>query len=148
MRPSGFETRTTGNVGDMLPYEDRVLLEDALVSLSVEDRVIEDIKRILQVSETRLGGPLPTITQSWFGGSDTGGHRLATNTGQASTVVETQLGDLLTALLEYRTAIKAYADDVKDTDEVIAISNRRLENAARCTDAEPTTVCAPFAEGP
>ncbi len=128
----------------MLPYEDQVLLQDTLVSLSVKDTVIKMIMTMLQDQETELkNDPLPEIQEAWFGGSHTGGHRLAANTMQASTVVETQLQDMLIGLRQYREAIKAYADDALATDENIAVSLTHITKAVACTDGAPVTTCAP-----
>ena len=134
----------TGNVGDMLPMEDQALLKDTLVSLSVEDSVIEQIMAMLQSKETQLrNDPLPEIQESWFGGSHTGGFRLATNAKAAGYTVEEQLNDMLTGLREYRTSIKEFADDVKDTDQSMAMSMARIQNAANCTDdTTAATTCA------
>jgi hypothetical protein len=139
----------TGNVRDMLPMEDQALLQNTLVSLSVEDTVIDQIMSMLQTQETELkNDPLPEVQETWFGGSYTGGYRLAVNAAQASAAVEVVLKDMLIGLQEYRTAIKDFADDVKDTDATIAVSNARIQNAANCTDDTTATTCAAPTENP
>lgn len=131
----------------MLPVEDQVLLQDTLVSLSVDDSVIEKIMSMLHDQETELtNNPLPKLQQTWFGGSYTGGVRLATNATQASTVVEIELANLVDGLRQYRESIKAFADDVRDTDESNALSMARIQNAANCVDGDTITTCAPPTE--
>lgn len=127
--------------------EDQALLQDTLVSLSINDTVIGQIMSMLRAQETELmENPLPEIQGTWFGGSYTGGYRLASNTMQAGTVVETELQNMLTGLRQYRTAIKEFADDVTDTDETIAVSMASIQNAADCTDGNTATTCAPPTE--
>lgn len=132
-----------------LPMEDRALLQDTLVSLSLEDSVIEDIMSMLEDQAVRLlERPLPDIQEAWFGNSRTGGYRLATNTVQASTVVADELQSMLIGLRQYRQLIKLYADDVKDTDETISVSLTKFTNAVGCTDGVPATTCTPPTENP
>jgi len=137
----------SGNVTLMLPMEDRVLLQDTLVSLSVDDTVIEQIMSMLEDQETQLrANPLSDIQPTWFGGSYTGGHRLATNATQANDVVGTEMEHMLAGLREYRTTIKIYAEDFQDTDQSNAIAMASLQNAVDCTDGVPATTCAPPTE--
>lgn len=141
--------------------EDQVLLQDTLVSLSVEDTVIEQIMSMLEDQEAEIAkDPLPEIQAGWFGGSHTGGYRLATNATQASGVVEQEITNMLSGLQQYRQAVKEYAADMLDTDEVIAVTNVRIQaadhgadrstarfqSAADCIDGSAATTCAPATE--
>lgn len=150
-----------GHVGGMLPIEDQVLLQDTLVSLSVEDTVIEQIMSMLEDQEVQIAkDPLPEIQAGWFGGSHTGGYRLATNATQASVFVEHEIKSMLSGLQQYRQAVKEFAADMSDTDEVIAVSNVRIQtadhgaarsiarfqSAADCIDGNAATTCAPPTE--
>lgn len=132
----------------MLPLEDRVLLEDTLVSLSVDDTVINDIRKMLSAQETEIENHPPHDVQpTWFGGSFTGGTRLATNASQASAIVESEMKNLIAGLRQYRELIEMYADDVRGTDESVVDTNVALTNAASCLDLDTSTTCAPPTEG-
>lgn len=132
-----------------LPMEDRILLQDTLVSLSLDDRVIDDIMKMLEEQKVELlQTPLPDIQESWFGDSRTGGYRLATNTMQASTVVAKSLDEMLIGLEDYRELISTYANDVRATDENISVSLAKFTNAVACTDGVPATTCTPPTENP
>ena len=132
----------------MLPLEDRALLEDTLVSLSVEDSVIKDIMTMLSSGEDALESHPPVeIQPTWFGGSYTGGTRLATNASKASVIVETEMKNMIAGLRQHRESIEMFADDVKDTDESISMGLATLQNTASCTDLDTATACTPPTEG-
>lgn len=132
----------------MLPLEDRALLENTLVSLAVEESVIKDIMTMLSTQEDALSSHPPSEVQStWFGGSHTGGHRLAANASQASAIVESEMKNLIKGLRQHRESIQMFADDIKDTDESAAIGIANLQNSVNCTDLSTSTVCAPPSEG-
>lgn len=132
----------------MLPLEDRALLEDTLVSLSVEDSVIKDIMTMLSSQEDTLSSHPPFDVQpTWFGGSHTGGHRLAVNASEASLRVESEMKNMIKGLRQHRESIQMFADDIKDTDESAAIGIANLQNSVNCTDLDTATVCAPPSEG-
>lgn len=127
----------------MLPLEDRALLQDTLVSLSVEDSVIDEIMSMLSTQEDALSSHPPYDVQpTWFGGSQTGGHRLATNASEASIRVESEMKNMIKGLKMHRESIKMFADDVKDTDESAAIGITNLQNSVNCTDLDTATTCA------
>jgi hypothetical protein len=132
----------------MLPLEDRVLLQDTLVSLSVEESVISDIMEMLSSGEDALESHPPMEVQPhWFGGSFTGGTRLATNASQASTIVEAEMKNMIAGLRQHRESIQMFADDVKDTDESVALGLASLQNSVNCTDLDTATTCAAPTEG-
>ena len=119
----------------MLPLEDRVLLQNALVSLSVEEELIAEIMSMLDTSADDLEAtPTAAIDGSWFGGSHTGGHRLAANTHLAQQAVEEEMSKLVAALRGYRENIEIFADDVRDTDETIATSMAGIRRSADSVD--------------
>ena len=126
----------------MLPMEDQVLLQNTLVSLSVDDTVIEQIMTMLEdQAEEMKKNPVPMVQENWFGDSRTGGYRLATNTTLAGGVVETEMSEMLIGLRQYRDSIKEFADDMKDTDESISMAMANIQNAANCTDDTTATTC-------
>lgn len=133
----------------MLPLEDRVLLEDTLVSLSVEDSVIKELMTMLQTQEIELeNNPPHTVQETWFGGSHSGGTRLAANAGEASLIVEAEMKNMIAGLAKYRELIGMFADDVKGTDESVAYVNRApLADIEACTDLNAATTCVPSTEG-
>lgn len=85
---------------------------------------------------------------------------MATNATQASGVVEQEITNMLSGLQQYRQAVKEYAADMLDTDEVIAVTNVRIQaadhgadrstarfqSAADCIDGSAATTCAPATE--
>lgn len=135
-------------MGVMFLPEDRVLLEDTLVSLNVDDAVIGEIRKLLSNQEIAIETHPPhDVRDGWFGGSFTGGTRLAVNATRASGVVESEMKNLVYALREYREIIDLYADDMVTTDESIVSANRSTQNALDCSDLTPTTACVAPAEG-
>ncbi len=131
----------------MLPLEDRVLLEDTLVSLSVEESVITEIMTMLSNQEDTLASHPPYDVQpTWFGGSHSGGTRLATNASQASSIVESEMKNLIKGLRQHRESVAMFADDVRDTDESNAIGIANLQNSVNCMDLDTATQCGPTSE--
>lgn len=126
----------------MLLPEDQALLKNTLVSLSVEESVISELMRLITDHEVALRrNPLPDVHGAWFGGSFTGGYRLATNATEASSVVEVELTNLMTALRQYRESIAMFADDVVATDDTIALSMAGIARGNDCTDNSAATTC-------
>ncbi|WP_325598029.1 hypothetical protein [Nocardioides sp.] len=132
-----------------LPREDQILLQDTLVSLSLDDRLIDEIMSMLDEQRVELlDRPLPDIQESWFGDSRTGGYRLATNAMQASTVVADSLAEMLMGLEQYNELLRTFANDMRATDDNIGVSMTKFENAVACTDGVPATTCTPPTENP
>lgn len=119
----------------MLPMEDRVLLHSALTSLSVEDRMIEDIFKMLDSSSDSLEtAPVSMVDPSWFGASFAGRVRLGTNTSMAQTAVEEEMSLLVQTLRDYRQNLEIFRDDIQDTDATIATTMARIQNASERVD--------------
>ncbi|WP_248580374.1 hypothetical protein [Nocardioides sp. InS609-2] len=124
---------------DMLPMEDRVLLNNTLEGLQLDADVIADIMGMLDtraesLQEARGLAPVPA---GWFGDSHTGGYRLATNAGMARDAAVEEFDNLIAGLRSYALEIKAIRDDVVGTDEAISDHLVAVTNTADCT-AVPT----------
>jgi hypothetical protein len=122
----------------MLPLEDRVLLQNTLTGLNVNEDAITQIMSMLGETANDLAAkPVAGVSSSWFGHSHTGGHRLATNTSMAHQAVVEEMEKLVAGLRGYRDNIKKFADDVTDVDADAAAVMAGVETATACV-AAPT----------
>lgn len=122
----------------MLPLEDRVLLENTLTGLNVNEDAITQIMSMLgETADDLAANPVPGVGSSWFGSSHTGGHRLATNTSMAHRAVVDEMEKLVAGLRGYRENIKKFADDVTDVDADSAAVMSGIATSTACV-ATPT----------
>lgn len=122
----------------MLPLEDRILLQNTLTGLNVNQDVISEIMAMLGETATDLAtNPVTGVHGGWFGSSHTGGHRLATNAGLAHQAVVEEMEKLVVGLRGYRDSIKRFADDVAGVDADSAVVMAGLESSTECV-AAPT----------
>jgi hypothetical protein len=133
----------------MLPMEDRMLLQDVFNGIQLAPETIDEIMTMLDAEAQTVdaGQPLD-VDGSWFGGSSTGGHRLATNTAMAHQAIVTEMKDMVAGLRGYRDNIKLWAQDMTNVDQDIATVMTGFETAADCvTSPTFTTQCSLPTEG-
>ena len=120
----------------MLPLEDQVLLNDALHGMSVDPAVIAEIMTLLDTRAdtlTTARDDMAPVPASWFGGSSTGGHRLATNANLARDAVIDELENMVKGLRAYAQEIAAFRNDVESTEAGIAAHLTAVQRTAECT---------------
>ena len=133
----------------MLPMEDRMLLEDVFRGIQLAPKTIEEIMTMLDAeAETMDSGKPLDVDGSWFGGSSTGGHRLATNTAMAHQAIVDEMKAMVAGLRGYRDNIRLWAQDLTDVDQDSATVMTGFETAAGCVTS-PTfdTQCTLPTEG-
>lgn len=133
----------------MLPMEDRMLLEDVFRGIQLAPKTIDDIMTMLNAeAETMDAGKPVDVDGAWFGGSSTGGHRLATNTTMAHQAIVDEMKAMIAGLRGYRDNIRLWAEDLTDADQTSATVLTGFETAAGCVTS-PTfdTQCTLPTEG-
>lgn len=119
-----------------LPYEDRMLLGDVLVGINLDQATITEIMTMLeQEAETVHDGVPVSVDGQWFGGSPTGAHRLAVNTGMAHDAMREEMAKLVAGLRGYKDNIRRHAEDMDLTDQDTAAVMTGIESSASCVVA-------------
>lgn len=99
-----------------------------------------ELQRIVDELETGSG----TVRQekpdeldpAWFGGSGTGGHRLATNATMAHTEALEAFLEMAEGLAKYGQVIEQFVADMDGVDERAADHNVAIRHAADLVDEE------------
>lgn len=133
----------------MLPMEDRMLLEDVFHGIRLAPETIDEIMTMLDAEADSVHEGQPAeVDASWFGGSATGGHRLATNTTMAHQAIVEEMKDMVAGLRGYRDNIRLWAQDLTGADQDTATVLTGIETAAACVTS-PTfdSQCALPTEG-
>lgn len=76
------------------------------------------------------------VDPSWFGGSNTGGHRLATNATMAHAEALDAFREMAEGLEQYSQVIEQFVDDMEGIDEQAADHNVALQHAADLVDED------------
>lgn len=76
------------------------------------------------------------VDPSWFGGSHTGGHRLATNATMAHTEALEAFQEMAEGLEKYSQVIEEFVKDMGGVDEQAAVHNTAIRQAAELVDEE------------
>lgn len=126
----------TGYAVVMLLPEDRMLLEDVFDGIQLAPETVSDVMDLLsERAESVHTAVPPAVAESWFGSSESGGHRLATNTTMAHDAIVKEMNALVAGLRGYRENIKLWADDLQQVDHDSTALMRNLELSADCTTA-------------
>lgn len=117
----------------MLPMEDRDLLGEVFTGINLSESLVADVMTMLDESaeEVQAARPRP-LDASAYGGSDTGGRRLATNASLARQAIVDEMSALVAGLRGYRANIVAWQQDTLDIDTASAERMRSLEAATEC----------------
>lgn len=76
------------------------------------------------------------IDPAWFGGSNTGGHRLATNATMAHAEALDAFREMAEGLAKYSEVINEFVEDMSGIDEQAAGHNIALQQAAELVNEE------------
>lgn len=76
------------------------------------------------------------VDPSWFGGSSTGGHRLATNATMAHAEALDAFREMAEGLEQYGQVIEQFVEDIEGIDEQAADHNVALQQAADLVDED------------
>jgi hypothetical protein len=120
----------------MLPIEDRELLTQAMVGLNVDPETIATLMASFDIAAEHLeGDPIAPVPDSSFGGSYTGGHRLATNAQMAHDAVAAELTKMAEGLRGMGQVLTQFKDDVVTTTEQTRATMQMLQAATDCVSA-------------
>lgn len=122
----------------MLLPEDRALLGDTMRGLNLDPDTIDTLMSTLDSTADKINPEsVLNVSEAWFGGSHTGGYRLATNAGLADKAVREELTKMVTGIREMSKSVELFAHDVTQVTEDSAVTFRNYEVATECI-AAPT----------
>lgn len=120
----------------MLPIEDRDLLTQAMVGLNVDADTIATLMASFDAAAERVeSDPVPVIHATSFGGSVTGGYRLATNVEMAQSDIADELKKMAAGLRGMGVAVRQFDKDVTQTTEQTVATARLIEASTDCVAA-------------
>jgi hypothetical protein len=124
----GFGSVFRGKGQTMLPLEDRELLTQTMLGLNIDaDTIASLLFSFDRAAEGLENDPISRVVSTSFGGSFTGGHRLATNVDMAHEAVAEALS----------ASVQQLSNDVQQTTEQTVATAARIEVATDCV-AAPT----------
>lgn len=122
----------------MLPAEDRALLGDTMRGLNLDPETIDTLMSTLNTTAERIDPEsVLNVNEAWFGGSHTGGYRLATNAGMADKAVREELAKMVAGIREMSKSVGQFAGDVAEVTESSMVTFKNYEAATECI-AAPT----------
>lgn len=108
-----------------------------VAGVSVDDPALQAIVEQLEQDAGSVGSSHPHgVGQGWFGGSTTGGHRLATNASMAHDEAVSAFRELEQGLRLYGDAIRDFAADMHQADETAGTMTASLRQAADKVDQD------------
>lgn len=120
----------------MLPMEDRELLTQTMVGLNVDAETIATLMDSFdQAAQGLESDPIAPVPQASFGGSYTGGHRLATNAQLAHTAVSNELTKMAAGLRGMAVSLTEFKDDIVKTTEQTQATMRLYQASTECVSA-------------
>jgi hypothetical protein len=134
----GFGSVFRGKGQTMLPLEDRELLTQTMLGLNIDaDTIASLLFSFDRAAEGLENDPISRVVSTSFGGSFTGGHRLATNVDMAHEAVAEELSRMVAGLREMGASVQQLSNDVQQTTEQTVATAARIEVATECI-AAPT----------
>lgn len=122
----------------MLLPADRALLGDTMKGLNLDTDTIDTLMSTLDsTADSIKPQSVLNVSEGWFGGSHTGGYRLATNAAMADQAVREELGKMATGIRELADSVGLFASDVNDVTEDSRVMFTNYEAATECI-AAPT----------
>lgn len=124
----------------MLPLEDRELLTQTMLGLNIDaDTIASLLFSFDRAAEGLENDPISQVVSTSFGGSFTGGYRLATNVEMAHEAVAEELARMVAGLREMGASVQMLSTDVQQTtDQTVATANR-IGVATECVAAPDFT---------
>ena len=120
----------------MLPIEDRELLTQTMVGLNVDPETIATLMESFDLAAEGLeSDPIAPVPDASFGGSYTGGHRLATNAQMAHDAVAEELTKMAAGLRGMAVSLTQFKDDVVTTTEQTQATMRLFQASTECVSA-------------
>ena len=121
----------------MLLPEDRALLGDTMKGLNLDTGTIDLLMSTLDsTADSIKPESVLNVSEAWFGGSHTGGYRLATNAGMADQAVREELTKMAAGIREMSTSVGQFASDVTGVTEDTRIMFTNYEAATECIAAQ------------
>lgn len=124
----------------MLPLEDRELLTQTMQGLNIDAETIASLLFSFdRAAEGLENDPISQVVSTSFGGSFTGGYRLATNVEMAHAAVGEELSRMVAGLREMGASVEQLSNDVQQTTEQTVATATRIEIATDCVAAPDFT---------
>ncbi len=122
----------------MLPPDDRELLTQAMKGLNFDAASMQNLMGKFDLFAGSLEGDrVQAVSPTAFGGSYTGGQRLATNTTMAHEAVTNELQKMAVGLRAMGEAVQAISNDFENADDQSANTSVLFRNGTECV-ASPT----------
>lgn len=122
----------------MLLPEDRALLGNTMKGLNLDADTVDTLMSTLDSTADRIDPEsVLNVSEAWFGGSHTGGYRLATNAGMADKAVREELAKMVAGIRAMSESVGLFANDVTEVTEDSSTMFRNYQAATECI-AAPT----------
>ena len=129
----------------MLPLEDRELLNQTMVGLTIDPETISSLMSSFDKAATGVeSDPIAPVESALFGDSYTGGYRLGTNAEMAHKAVAEELKKVAAGLRGMGTSVEEFSKDMERTTEQTAATMTLIEASTECVAAptfSPSNTC-------